>query len=226
VESGVSSTKTRSQIKVPKAPRTIDTSTPVMVPNTDVRRTNSLDPNTSHLVSHPTFSPDGQLLAYYVSHQNSSDGSFSTEIKKVPVSGGTPTAVMPSASNSLLGFDWWAARSLQAEEVLEVEATNPANEDTEVKKETNPTIEFNLNLDPATVNGESVKLEVYNSRQQRWVPVTSTPSYDDASKTVSVNPEETLGTQRQYRVTLSTAIKSSAGKTLTSPYSWSFTTKK
>ncbi len=96
----------------------------------------------------------------------------------------------------------------------------------EVEKETNPTVEFNIDLAPATVNGESVKLELYNTRQQKWVPVTSPPSYDDTSKTITVNPEETLGTRKQYWVALSTAIKSSTDKELASPYSESFTTEK
>ena len=76
------------------------------------------------------------------------------------------------------------------------------------------------------VNGESVKLEVYNSKKEKWVPVNCTSSYDDISKTITVDPEEDLGSQKTYRVMLSTAIKSSLGKELASPYSWRFTTTK
>jgi hypothetical protein len=124
------------------------------------------------------------------------------------------------------GYDAAFRTYVTPSEAPVVTDTDPNSGDTGVAKTTNPTALFDTNLDPATVNGASVKLELYNSTRGKWVPVNSTPSYDDASKTITVDPEGSLGSQKQYRVTLSTGIKSSTGKELASPYSWSFTTKK
>jgi hypothetical protein len=93
-----------------------------------------------------------------------------------------------------------------------------------VAKTIKPTATFSTELAPARVNAQNVKLEMYNTKQKKWVAVTSTPSY--ASKIITVTLTKSLGSQQQYRITLTTGIKDTNGKALEQQYVWSFTAKK
>ena len=106
-----------------------------------------------------------------------------------------------------------------------VTSVTPADGEPDVSQTTRPTATFDQDLDQATVNSKNVKFEVYNPTKAKWAPVqTMAPTYDQNTKTITVNPSNLLGSQKTYRVTLSTGIKSSTGKPLASPYSWTFTT--
>ena len=107
---------------------------------------------------------------------------------------------------------------------LEVVNTDPPDGATGLPRTFIPTVTFNTELDASTVNTQNVRLEVYNTKNQKWAPVTSTPSFYQDTKSIAVIPARSLGSQKEYRVSLSTGIKSSAGEALASPYSWSFTT--
>jgi hypothetical protein len=181
------------------------------------------DPDTGDFINllSPAFSPDGQSIAYIL-HRGS---SVVEEIRSVPATGGTPTVIgfpgSPVVHQDLL----WAPQAVTPVVPEVVEPTDPVNGATEVDKTIQPKATFNTDLDASTVNAQNVRLEVYNSTKQKWVSVTSTPSYDQDTKTITVTPAKSLGSQKDYRVTLSTGIESSTGGKLASPYSWTFTTK-
>lgn len=144
----------------------------------------------------------------------------------MPASGGTPTVIVPegSGSSNFLHQDLlWAPQAVTST-VPEVVDTDPNDGATEEPRTIIPTVTFNTELDASTVNTQNVRLEVYNTKNQKWAPVTSTPSFYQDTKTIAVTPAKSLGSQKEYRVTLSTSIKSSTGEVLTSPYDWSLTT--
>jgi hypothetical protein len=129
-----------------------------------------------------------------------------------------------SGSSNFLPQDLlWAPQAVTST-VPEVVDTDPNDGATEVPRTIIPTVTFNTELDASTVNTQNVRLEVYNTKNQKWAPVTSTPSFYQDTKTIAVTPAKSLGSQKEYRVTLSTSIKSSTGEVLTSPCDWSFTT--
>ncbi len=108
--------------------------------------------------------------------------------------------------------------------IAHITDTDPDNADTGVARTIKPTVVFDTDLDPATVNAQNVKLQLYNAKKKRWVTVSSTPSYDD--KVITVNPTNTLGSQKRYRVVLSTNIESSTDQNLEQPFSFRFTTRR
>jgi Big-like domain-containing protein len=108
--------------------------------------------------------------------------------------------------------------------VPHVTDTDPNNGDTGVARTINPTVTFDTDLDPATVNPQNAKLHLYSARKKRWVAVSSTPSYDN--KVITVTPTNTLGSQKRYRVVLNTNIESSTDTNLDQPFSFRFTTRR
>jgi Bacterial Ig-like domain len=101
--------------------------------------------------------------------------------------------------------------------------TDPNNGDTGVARTIKPTVTFDIDLDLATVNSQNVKLRVYSAKKKRWVAVSSTPSYID--KVVTLTPGNILGSQKRYRVVLTTDIESTTGKNLENSFSFRFTTR-
>jgi Tol biopolymer transport system component len=173
------------------------------------------------------FSPDGKSIAYNLwTTQPEIGGFLIEEIRSVPATGGTPTVIVPMGngeSGSILHLNLIWAPQVVPSVVPEVVDTEPDNGATGVAKTIKPKATFNTELDASTVNAQNVRLEIYNSTKNKWVPVDSTPSYDRDTKTVTVTPAKSLGSQKEYRVTLSTSIKSSTDEALASLYSWSFT---
>ena len=101
-----------------------------------------------------------------------------------------------------------------------------------VPRNIRPTATFSTNMNPSTITATNITFEVYDSTKRTWVSVSHTVSYDATSKTATVSPGSTLIASRQYRVTLTTNVKSSTGVALdqdvntsgNQPKSWTFTT--
>jgi hypothetical protein len=87
-------------------------------------------------------------------------------------------------------------------------------------------------MNPSTITATNIKFEVYDTKKRAWVSVSRTVSYDATSKTATVIPGSTLAASKQYRVTVTTNVKSSTGVALdqdastsgNQPRSWTFTT--
>ena len=77
---------------------------------------------------------------------------------------------------------------------------------------------FDRDLDPDTVNGQSVFL-----RDAADTPLAGTVSYDAATRTVTFRPTAALAPGDVYRATITTAVRSAAGTPLASDLTWSFT---
>jgi hypothetical protein len=105
-------------------------------------------------------------------------------------------------------------------------------ETTGVPRNIRPTATFSTNMDPSTITATNIKFEVYDTKKRAWVSVSRTVSYDATSKTATVSPGSTLAAAKNYRVTVTTNVKSSTGVALdqdvntsgNQPKSWTFTT--
>jgi Bacterial Ig-like domain/WD40-like Beta Propeller Repeat len=105
-------------------------------------------------------------------------------------------------------------------------------EATSAPRNIRPTATFSTNMDPSTVTATNIKFEVYDTQKRAWVSVSHSVSYDATSKTATVSPDSPLAASRQYRVTVTTNVKSSTGVALdqdastsgNQPRSWTFTT--
>jgi probable HAF family extracellular repeat protein len=101
-----------------------------------------------------------------------------------------------------------------------------------VPRNIRPTATFSTNMDPSTITATNIKFEVYDSKRSRWISVTHTVSYDAPGKTATVIPGSTLAASKDYRVTVTTNVKSSTGVALdqdanitgSQPMRWRFTT--
>jgi Bacterial Ig-like domain len=103
---------------------------------------------------------------------------------------------------------------------------------TSVPRNIRPTATFSTNMDPSTITTTNIKFKVYDTNTRAWVSVSHSVSYYATSKTVTVSPGSTLAASKQYRVTVTTNVKSSTGVSLdqdintsgNQPKSWTFTT--
>ena len=103
---------------------------------------------------------------------------------------------------------------------------------TGVPRSTSPTATFSTNMDPSTITATNIKFEVYDTKRSRWISVTHTVTYDAPGKTATVRPGSTLAASKDYRVTVTTNVKSSTGVALdqdantsgSQPKRWKFTT--
>jgi hypothetical protein len=101
-----------------------------------------------------------------------------------------------------------------------------------VPRNIRPTATFSTNMDPSTITATNIKFEVYDTKRSRWISVTHTVSYDAPGKTATVIPGSTLAVSKDYRVTVTTNVKSSTGVALdqdantsgSQPMRWRFTT--
>ncbi len=96
----------------------------------------------------------------------------------------------------------------------------PANNATNVAIDTLVTAVMSESLDQSTVSASTVTLK--NSLTQ--AAISSTISYNDSSKTISITPLSPLESGTAYEASLSTGVKDIAGNALASTYTWSFTT--
>lgn len=100
-----------------------------------------------------------------------------------------------------------------------VSAVTPVSNATDIAADTNITATFSVDLDATTVSTTSVKV-VADSTE-----VPGTVSYAD--KVITLDPTDNLAYETKYTVTITTALKDSAGAAvLDKDYSWSFTTVK
>ena len=105
-------------------------------------------------------------------------------------------------------------------------------ETTSVPRNMRPTATFSTNMDPSTITATNIKFEVYDTTKRTWASVSHTVSYDATSKTATVSPSSTLAASKQFRVTVTTNVKSSTGVALDQDVntsgnqlkSWTFTT--
>ena len=101
-----------------------------------------------------------------------------------------------------------------------------------VPRSIRPTATFSSNMDPSTIIASNIALQVYDTKRSRWVSVAHTVSYNAISKTATIIPGSTLAATKNYRVTVTTNVKSSTGLALdqepttsgNQPKRWTFTT--
>lgn len=101
-------------------------------------------------------------------------------------------------------------------------STVPATNATGVAVTTKPTATFSEAVDPATVTTTNVRLTTGSGQT-----VTSTISYDAASKVVTLTPVQSLSMNTTYTMTVkgtASGVKDLAGNALASDKVWSFTT--
>jgi hypothetical protein len=102
----------------------------------------------------------------------------------------------------------------------------------DVPRSIGPTATFSVNMDPFSIIATNIKFVVYDTKRRKWVSVPHTVSYDATSKTATVSPGSTLAASNQYRVTVTTNVKSRSGVALdqdattsgNQAKSWTFTT--
>ena len=104
-----------------------------------------------------------------------------------------------------------------------VTSFSPADGAVNVSAETNVIVTFSEAMDPASVNGETVKLRVLG------VPVLATVSYDAATFTATLDPTEPLVAGARYSAlvaggSIGPNVKDVAGNILAANVGWDFTT--
>jgi uncharacterized protein DUF4082/Big-like domain-containing protein len=77
---------------------------------------------------------------------------------------------------------------------------------------------FSVSLDPTTINGQTFTLSGPSGA------VAASVTYDDTTRTATLNPSASLSSATTYTATVSTGVKSATGQALGSPKTWSFTT--
>lgn len=100
-----------------------------------------------------------------------------------------------------------------------VESTNPTQGAVDVDPSVSVQVTFSDSLDTSTVNESSVQIKLPNNEL-----VTYIWFYDDATKTLTLDPVYPLPGGTQITVELTSGVASTSGVSLT-PYSFSFTTK-
>jgi hypothetical protein len=101
---------------------------------------------------------------------------------------------------------------------LSVTNTSPGSGDTGVTVNAHITVTFNSDMDSDTVNSSTFLLTGPDG------PVGGSVSYDSGSKTATFSPLHPLPPLTLYTATVTPGAKNVSGSTLSSQYSWSFTT--
>jgi hypothetical protein len=83
-----------------------------------------------------------------------------------------------------------------------------------VPRNTQPKAIFSTDMDASTITSTNITFQVYNKKKKEWVSVAHTVSYDAPSRTAKVTPGSRLAASKQYRVTITTNVKSSTGGAL------------
>lgn len=99
-----------------------------------------------------------------------------------------------------------------------VTGTYPADDATAVAVNSNITATFSGAMKAATIDAVS-----FTAKGAGEAALTGTVTLDAASKTAKFNPTSDLTASTVYTVTITTSVKSSAGKALASNYVWTFT---
>lgn len=182
------------------------------------------------------------IISYHSSagHYSSNDTGFATAIVNGPLKGlandedgkngvyaYSPTPAFPTtnfqSSNYFVDvvFNTTVGPDTNPPSVV---ATSPANNAAGVLVSTNINVSFDEALDPATVSGSTIQL------LQGSTPVAGTVSYDESSRTATLNPTSDLSYSTQYSLAVKGGsadprIKDLAGNALAANYSASFTTQ-
>ncbi len=101
-----------------------------------------------------------------------------------------------------------------------VTAQTPANGATAVATTSAVTASFDRPLNPGTVNGQTFTLTAAGGSA-----VAATVTYNSGSSIATLTPSAPLIPSAQYTATLSTGIQAVDGTALSSPVTWSFTTR-
>jgi subtilisin len=104
----------------------------------------------------------------------------------------------------------------------EVTATKPSANATNVGRSVNVTATFSEAMDPNTISTTTFKLV----RQGTSTPVSTTVSYDPATKTATLNPSTSLKRGATYTATVTTGAKDEGGNPLAQQKTWSFKVKR
>ena len=126
----------------------------------------------------------------------------------------TDLAVSP---NSLASNYIWSFTSGKSTPTITL--TNPLNNEINVAINHNLVATFSESMNSLTIDVSSFTLSAPNA-----VAIAGTVSLDAASNTAIFQPNINLNSGTLYTATITTAATSAAGMSLTSDYSWSFTT--
>jgi Ice-binding-like/Bacterial Ig-like domain len=147
-----------------------------------------------------TFTPAAPLLANTVYTATISTGAEDL--------GGTPLAANYS-------WSFTTAASIVAPTVT---STSPLNLATGVSINTRPSGTFSAPMDPTTLT------DVTFTVRQGLLPVAGSVTYNAGTRTAVFTPNNPLGVNLNYTLTVTTGAKDLGGTPLESDYSWSFTT--
>jgi hypothetical protein len=101
---------------------------------------------------------------------------------------------------------------------LSILSTTPGSGATGVAVGAHITVTFNSNINASTLNASTFTLTGPDGL------IDGSVSYNSVSKTSTFTPSYSLPPLTQYTATLTTGVRDTDGNTLSSPYSWSFTT--
>lgn len=176
-----------------------------------------MDPSTlnssTFYVKHGTYTVPGVIsysgsTVYFTPTLLVADTDYTVTI----TTGAKSVSGMALASNYVWNFRTGATAAL----VPTVTSTDPANNATGVDVNKTVTANFNMAMDPSTINGTTFTLK------QGATAITGTVSYSGA--TASFNPTTALAAGTTYTATITNGAKSLAGVALASNYTWNFTT--
>jgi hypothetical protein len=138
---------------------------------------------------------------------------------------GEPSAIISQATANML-TDMGALATTPASGIAvdgpgapAVTGRTPAPGATGVSSSANVTATFDRSLDPSTVTPQTFTLT-----DPDGATVTATTSWDDASRTATLRPSQSLDSATTYTARLTTGLKTWAGSALASTVSWTFTT--
>ncbi len=101
-----------------------------------------------------------------------------------------------------------------------VSANTPLPGSTTAPVTARPTARFSLPLDPASVSAATITLAPASGGAALPAVVT----YDAASRTATITPQAALAHSTQYRVRVTTGVRSTEGVPLSEEHTWTFTT--
>lgn len=101
-----------------------------------------------------------------------------------------------------------------------VTGVSPSSGASGVNADSNITATFSESLNAGTVNASSFTLV----RQQDGAPVSALVTYDNSTRTATLDPASNLAYSTTYTATATTAITDTAGNPLAQNHQWSFTT--
>ena len=138
--------------------------------------------------------------------------------KKSNLSGKTATGGRLNAAGALAA----TSSALPADDTTPptVGGRSPASGATGVRIASNVTAAFSEEMDPATLDGTTVRLV----RSGATTPISATVRCDSTCKTVTLDPASSLAKRTRYEARITTGAMDKAGNALTADVAWTFTT--